>query len=249
MIRTLLIANRGEVAGRIASTCRRLGIRPVAVFSQADRDALHVRMADEAVFIGDSPASESYLNIEKVVQAALRVGADAIHPGYGFLAENAEFALKVREAGLIFVGPTAEVIARMGSKVKARELCGSAGVPTVPGSGALDNEGLVVWAEEHGFPVMLKASAGGGGKGMRRLNSLEELKSALSSARREALKAFGSDEVYLEKAVVEGRHLEVQVVGDDHGNVVHLGVRECSLQRRHQKLVEESPPVNVPPAS
>lgn len=248
MISKLLIANRGEVAGRIASTCRLMGISPVAVFSEADRDALFVRMADEAVFLGPSSPSESYLEIEKVVQAALTVGADAVHPGYGFLAENAEFARRVREAGLIFVGPSADVIEQMGSKVAARDLCRSAGVPTVPGSGALDDSGLIDWAENNGYPVMLKASAGGGGKGMRRLTTRPELEAALSSARREALKAFGSEAVYLEKAVLNGRHLEVQVVGDANGHVVHLGVRECSLQRRHQKLVEESPPVNVSPA-
>lgn len=245
MIQTLLIANRGEITGRIISTCRRMGIRPVAVFSEADREALYVRQADEAVCIGPAPSAESYLNMEAILTAAKRVGADAVHPGYGFLAENAEFARKVREAGLIFVGPSAGVIEQMGSKVAAREVCRKAGVPTVPGSKATDDAGLLEWAEEHGYPVMLKASAGGGGKGMRRLHNRKELEQALASSRREAAKAFGSDELYLEKAVVHPRHLEVQIVGDDQGHVIHLGVRECSLQRRHQKLVEESPPANV----
>lgn len=247
MISKLLIANRGEVAGRLISTCRRLGIRTVAVFSEADRGAVHVRMADEAVLLGAAPASESYLNIEAILRAARITGADAVHPGYGFLAENAEFARRVTKAGLCFVGPTPEVIASMGSKVAARELCASAEVPTVPGSPALPDAELLAAAEEIGFPVMLKASAGGGGKGMRRLDSAEALQQALPSARREALKAFGSDEVYLEKAVVHPRHLEVQLLGDSHGNVVHLGVRECSLQRRHQKIVEECPPAAATP--
>ncbi len=247
MIQTLLVANRGEVAGRIISTCRRMGIQTVAVYSEADSGAVHVKLADQAVLLGPAAPSQSYLNIDAVLQAARVTGADAVHPGYGFLAENAEFARRVREAGLVFVGPTAEVIEQMGSKVAARKLCQEAGVPTVPGSGALQDNALVEWAQKHGFPVMLKASAGGGGKGMRFLNSLEELQSALGAARREAEKAFGSDEVYLEKAIVEPRHLEVQIVGDEHGNVLHLGVRECSLQRRHQKIVEESPPAKATP--
>ena len=247
MIRKLLIANRGEVAGRIIATCKTMGIHTVAVFSEADQDSLYVRLADEAVLLGPAPPSESYLNIDAVLKAAERTGADAVHPGYGFLAENAEFARRVREAGLNFVGPTAEVIEQMGSKVAAREVCKQAGVPIVPGSEALDDEGLLAWASEHGYPVMLKASAGGGGKGMRRLHSAEELKSSLASSRREAQKAFGNDQLYLEKAVVEPRHLEVQIVGDHRGQVRHLGVRECSLQRRHQKLVEECPPANASP--
>lgn len=245
MICNLLIANRGEVAGRIISTCRRLGIRTVAVYSEADKGAPHVRMAHQAVLLGPAPAAESYLNIEAILKAAEITGADAVHPGYGFLAENAEFARRVREAGLIFVGPQADVIEQMGSKVAARAICEQAGVPTVPGCRALPDEELLGQAEEIGFPVMLKASAGGGGKGMRRLKTLDELREALPSARREALKAFGSDEVYLERALVHPRHLEVQIVGDGQGRVIHLGVRECSLQRRHQKIIEESPPVNV----
>lgn len=247
MIRTLLIANRGEIAGRIISTCKRLGIRTVAIYSEADADTLHVRLADEAVLLGPAPPSESYLNIEAILKAAELTKADAIHPGYGFLAENPEFARQVRSSGFIFVGPSPDVISKMGSKVAAREICQKAGVPVVPGCRALDDEALLAWADDHGYPVMLKASAGGGGKGMRRLADRQSLVDAMGSAKREALKAFGSDEVYLEKALVKPRHLEVQVVGDHHGNVLHLGVRECSLQRRHQKIMEESPPPNCSP--
>jgi acetyl/propionyl-CoA carboxylase alpha subunit len=246
VIRTLLIANRGEIACRILSTCGRLGIRGVVVYSQADADSLAVRLADEAILIGPAPASQSYLNIEAILQAASLGQADAVHPGYGFLAENAELARRVTEAGLIFVGPASEVIEQMGSKVEARQLCAKLGVPTVPGSPALDDEGLLAWADQHGYPVMLKASAGGGGKGMRRLSDRQVLQAAIASARREAEKAFGSAELYLEKALVHPRHLEVQVLGDQFGNHLHLGVRECSLQRRHQKIVEECPPANVP---
>ncbi len=245
MISTLLVANRGEVACRLLSSCARLGIRGVVVYSEADANSPAVKMADEAVLIGPAPAAQSYLNIEAVIDAARRCGADAIHPGYGFLAENAEFAKRVAEAGLTFVGPNSDVIAQMGSKVAARELCQRAGVPTVPGSAALDDHGLLSWADQHGYPVMLKASAGGGGKGMRRLADRDALQQALSSTRREAEKAFGSSELYLEKALVQARHLEVQIAGDAFGNLVHLGVRECSLQRRHQKILEECPPVGV----
>ena len=242
ILRTLLIANRGEVAGRIISTCKRLGIRTVAIFSEMDRDSLYTRMADEAFCVGPAPAQDSYLNMEAILKVARLSGADAVHPGYGFLAENAEFARRVRDMGLIFVGPKAEVIEQMGSKVRARELCQATGVPTVPGSGALDDDALLAWADSQGYPVMLKASAGGGGKGMRRLGDSASLKAALASSRREAVKAFGSDEIYLEKALVQARHLEVQILGDEHGRLAHLGVRECSLQRRHQKILEESPP-------
>lgn len=247
MITTLLIANRGEIACRIIDTCQRLGIRTVAVYSEADADSLHVARADEAILLGPAPALKSYLNMDAVLEAAKRTGADAIHPGYGFLAENAVFARRVTDAGLTFVGPGPEAIELMGSKVTARESCMVAAVPTVPGSGARDDEGLLEWAEEHGYPVMLKASAGGGGKGMRRLEDREALKSALPSARRESEKAFGSSELYLERALTQARHLEVQIARDHHGKGVHLGVRECSLQRRHQKIVEESPPPGLSP--
>jgi acetyl/propionyl-CoA carboxylase alpha subunit len=244
-IGTLLIANRGEIACRILSTCGRLGIRGVVVCTDADANALSARMADEAISLGAAPMA--YLDIEAILDAAFRCQADAVHPGYGFLAENAEFARRVQQAGLIWVGPSPEVIARMGSKVSARAICARVGVPTVPGSAALDDRGLLDWAEQHGYPVMLKASAGGGGKGMRRLASPEELRAALTSARREADKAFGDRELYLEKALTKARHLEVQIAADSQGNQIHLGVRECSLQRRHQKIIEECPPTNVPP--
>ena len=247
MIRTLLIANRGEIACRILATCHRLGIRAVVVCSEADTGSLAVRTADEAICIGPAPAAESYLDIDAVLNAARLCGADAVHPGYGFLAENAEFARRVVEAGLVFVGPRPEVIAQMGCKVAARALCQEIGVPVVPGSGAVDDAGLLDWAQRMGYPVMLKASAGGGGKGMRRVGDAQALKTALSSARREAEKAFGSDAVYLERALVQPRHLEVQIVSDHLGHHVHLGVRDCSLQRRHQKVIEECPPWGVSP--
>lgn len=229
------------------ATCRRLGIETVAVFSQADRESLHVRQADQAVFIGPAAATESYLNIENILRAAQRSGADAVHPGYGFLAENSNFAQRVIDAGLKFVGPKPQTIEQMGSKTEAREICRKLGVPIVPGSRALSDQELLNWAGAQEFPLMLKSSAGGGGKGMRLIASAENLKLALPSARREALAAFGSDEVYLEKAIVRARHIEVQVLADLHGNAVHLGLRECSLQRRHQKIIEESPPVHLNP--
>ncbi len=245
MIRTLLIANRGEIACRILATCHRLGIRAVVVYSEADAGSLAVRTADEAICIGPAPAAESYLNIDSVLNAARLCGADAVHPGYGFLAENAEFARRVVEAGLVFVGPKPEVIAQMGSKVAARALCQQIEVPVIPGSGATDDAGLLSWAEQHGYPVMLKASAGGGGKGMRRLTDTQALSAALSSTRREAEKAFGSDALYLERALDRPRHLEVQIISDHFGHHLHLGVRDCSLQRRHQKIIEECPPTGV----
>jgi acetyl/propionyl-CoA carboxylase alpha subunit len=247
LIRTLLIANRGEIACRILSTCRLLGIRGVVVYSQADANSLAVRLADQAILVGPAEAARSYLNIEAVLEAAARSGADAVHPGYGFLAENAEFARRVSEAGLIFVGPPAGVIEQMGCKVAARKVCQQAGVPVVPGSLALDDSGLLDWASTCGYPVMLKASAGGGGKGMRRLEGADALRAAIPSARREAEKAFGRGDLYLEKALERARHLEVQIASDSFGNHIHLGVRECSLQRRHQKVVEECPPANLCP--
>ena len=245
MIGKLLVANRGEVAVRIIRSAQKLGIQAVAVYSEADRGAPHVRLADQAVLLGAAPPSESYLDQNAILQAARRTSADAIHPGYGFLAENSEFAQRVQDEGFTFVGPSPAVIAAMGSKVAARELCQRAGVPVVPGSSAGSDHELLNWADEHGYPVMLKASAGGGGKGMRRLQTRTELENALPSARREAMKAFGDDSVYLERALSQARHLEVQIVADHHGHLLHLGIRECSLQRRHQKLIEESPPVNV----
>ena len=246
MFQKILIANRGEIALRIIRACQERGIRTVAVYSDADRSALHVRYADEAYHIGPPPASESYLRGDKIIDVALQAGADAIHPGYGFLAENAAFAQAVQDAGLVFIGPPPEAIAAMGDKVTARETVAKAGVPLIPGTPAgLSDDELLAAAQEIGFPVLVKASAGGGGKGMRMVFKPEELKSALAAARREALKAFGDDTIYLEKVVEGARHVEIQILADMHGNVIHLGERECSIQRRHQKLVEESPSVAV----
>jgi acetyl-CoA carboxylase, biotin carboxylase subunit len=243
MFRKILIANRGEIAVRIARACRDLSISAVAVYSEADRGALHVRLADEAYEIGPPPSVESYLRIDKILEAALRSGAEAVHPGYGFLAENAGFARAVRDAGLTFIGPTPEAMEMMGSKVNARRVAIAAGAPVVPGTTELlaSYEAARETAVRLGYPVMLKASAGGGGKGMRFVSSEEELRSALETAQAEAAAAFGDAEVYLEKAVERPRHIEIQVFADAHGNFVHLGERECSIQRRHQKVVEECP--------
>lgn len=243
MFSKVLIANRGEIALRIIRACRELGIKSVAVYSVADRESLHVKMADEAVCIGAAPARESYLNISNVIQAALSKGADAIHPGYGFLAENAYFASMCETHHLKFIGPSAELIELMGDKVKARELVSQVGVPLVPGSpGAVNDfdEALQI-AGEIGYPVIIKASAGGGGRGMRLAHSEDTLKEALDMARMEAGAAFGNSEIYVEKYIEEPRHIEIQVLGDEFGNIIHLGERDCSLQRRHQKLLEESP--------
>ncbi len=249
MFKKILIANRGEIAVRIIRACRDLGISPVAVFSEADRDALHVRLADEAYEIGPAPSVESYLRIERIMDVALRSGAEAIHPGYGFLAENAEFAQTVVDAGLTFIGPGAEAMRLMGMKTSARRVATEAGVPVVPGTtdplSSLD-EALKV-AASFGYPVMLKASAGGGGKGMRLVATEEDLQSAFEAAQSEAAAAFGNSEVYLEKAIERPRHIEIQIFADNHGNFVHLGERECSIQRRHQKVIEECPsPINDP---
>lgn len=243
MIQKLLIANRGEIACRIIHTCRRLGIRTVAVYSDADAQSLHVQIADEAVHIGASPAPESYLVIGKLIGAAGRSGAEAIHPGFGFLAENADFARACRDAGLIFIGPTPEAIDSMGSKRAAKDLAIAAGVPTIPGYNDPDqsDERLLTEAEHIGFPLMVKAAAGGGGKGMRLVAEFSQVQDALNSARREAKQAFGSDELILERALIQPRHIEIQVIGDHFGNIIHLGERECSIQRRHQKVVEECP--------
>jgi 3-methylcrotonyl-CoA carboxylase alpha subunit len=243
MIRRLLIANRGEIACRVIRSCQRLGIHSVAVYSAADAHARHVRLADEAVAIGPAPASESYLCIERIVAAAKQTGAGAIHPGYGFLAENADFARACLDAGLIFVGPSPETIAEMGSKRRARQLMKAAGVPVVPGydQEEQDDGALLAAAQEIGVPIMIKPSAGGGGKGMRVVRELAALESALAAARRESRAAFGDDRLILERLVERPRHVEVQIFADNHGNVVHLFERECSIQRRYQKIIEESP--------
>jgi acetyl-CoA carboxylase, biotin carboxylase subunit len=243
MFKKILVANRGEIAVRVIRACRELGIGSVAIYSDADRVALHVLKADEAYWVGPSPAAESYLNIERIVEAAQRSGADAIHPGYGFLSENAEFARACAKAGIKFVGPPADAIERMGSKTRARQQMEMAGVPFVPGTshGVASADEARALAEQLGYPVMLKAAAGGGGKGMRRVESAGEMASSLAAAQSEAQRAFGSGEVYLEKAIANPRHIEIQVLADEHGNCVHLGERECSIQRRHQKVLEESP--------
>ncbi|MFL6767710.1 MAG: acetyl/propionyl/methylcrotonyl-CoA carboxylase subunit alpha [Sphingomicrobium sp.] len=243
MLKSLLIANRGEIACRIIRTARRLDIRTVAVYSDADAKALHVRMADEAVHIGPSPAAESYLRGDTIIEAAKATGADAIHPGYGFLSENADFAQAVIDAGLIWVGPKPDSIRAMGLKDAAKKLMAEAGVPVTPGYLGEDQapKRLKKEADAIGYPVLIKAVAGGGGKGMRRVDAAKDFQSALESCKREAGSSFGNDVVLLEKWIESPRHIEVQVFGDSHGNVVHLFERDCSLQRRHQKVIEEAP--------
>jgi len=245
----VLVANRGEIALRVIRACRELGVASVAVYSEADARAPHVREADEAVLLGPAPSSESYLKGDRIIDAARRVGAQAIHPGYGFLSEREWFARAVRDAGLTFIGPPAEAIAAMGSKTSARELAIAAGTPVVPGttSALRDADDAAQVADRFGYPVLLKAAAGGGGKGMRVVHRREELATALASAQREARNAFGDDAVYVEKYIVGPRHVEIQVLGDHHGTMLHLGERECSVQRRHQKMIEEAPSVAVTP--
>lgn len=243
MFKKILIANRGEIALRIIRTCREMGIKTVAVYSTADRDNLHVRFADEAVCIGPPASSESYLNIPKIMAAVEITNADAVHPGYGFLAENADFAEVCQQYGIKFIGPTPEQIRKMGDKITAKETMVAAGVPVVPGSDGLIKDvkhGFKV-ANGIGFPVMVKATAGGGGKGMRIVWKEEEFEKNWNMARQEAKAAFGNDGIYIEKFIEEPRHIEIQIAGDQHGNVVHLSERDCSIQRRHQKLVEECP--------
>ncbi|HMT10043.1 MAG TPA: acetyl-CoA carboxylase biotin carboxylase subunit [Ignavibacteria bacterium] len=243
MLKKILIANRGEIALRIIRTCRDMGIKTVAVYSEADKESLHVKFADEAVCIGPPPSRESYLSIPRIIAAAEITNADAIHPGYGFLAENAEFSEICSESEIKFIGPSPQMIRSMGDKAYAKDTMRKAGVPVVPGS-----DGVIATAEEakkvaaeFGYPVLIKASAGGGGKGMRIVHEESELENAFTMATNEALNAFGNGEVYVEKFVENPRHIEIQVMGDQFGNVVHLGERDCSVQRRHQKLIEETP--------
>src|SRR5215472_3368751 len=243
MFKRILIANRGEIACRIIKTARRMGIATVAIFSEADRDALHVEMADAAVPIGPPPAAQSYLVIERIVEACKSTGAEAVHPGYGFLSENAAFAEALSKAGIVFIGPERRAIAAMGDKIESKKLARDAGVSTVPGHLDVipDAQTAVKIARDVGYPVMLKASAGGGGKGMRIARSDAEVRDGFRSATNEARSSFGDERVFIEKYVEEPRHIEIQVLGDGHGHVIHLGERECSIQRRHQKVIEEAP--------
>src|SRR5579875_1690377 len=250
MFKRILIANRGEIAVRVIRACRDLGIESVAVYSEADRAALHVREADYAVAVGPAPARESYLNTERILDAARATGADAIHPGYGFFSENAGFARAVAAAGITFIGPPPEAIEKMGDKVEARKLMSAAGVPVTPGSpDTLETEEEVrAVAKKVGFPIMLKAAAGGGGKGMRLVENDKDLASAVRTVASEAKSSFGDGRFYVEKYLNRPRHIEVQVFADQQGETVHLFERECSIQRRHQKVVEESPSPFITPA-
>ncbi|HLK47453.1 MAG TPA: acetyl-CoA carboxylase biotin carboxylase subunit [Bryobacteraceae bacterium] len=242
MFRKVLVANRGEIAVRVTRTLHEMGIGVVAVYSDVDRASLHVRMADEAERLGPAPSSESYLRIDRILEAARKHGAEAIHPGYGFLSENAEFAEACEQAGLVFIGPSPDSIRALGSKTAARENAVRAGTPVVPGTaGGVNLDEARAFGRAHGYPVLLKAVAGGGGKGMRRVDREAELESALRDASSEAERAFRNPEIYLEKWIDRPRHIEIQILGDRHGNMVHLGERECSIQRRHQKVIEESP--------
>lgn len=251
MLEKVVIANRGEIALRILRACRQMGIQTVAIYSQADRDLKHVRLADESVCIGPPPAAESYLNIPAIISAAELSDASAVHPGYGFLAENAGFAEQVEKSGFIFIGPTPEVIRMMGDKISAVQAMKAAGVPTVPGSdGPLgrDEKRNQTLAREIGYPIMIKAAAGGGGRGMRVVHDESNLSEAISLTRSEALAGFGDDSLYMEKFLAKPRHVEIQVLGDGQGDAVHLWDRDCSLQRRHQKILEEAPAPGIPEA-
>jgi propionyl-CoA carboxylase alpha chain len=243
MFTKILIANRGEIACRIIKTAKRLGIKTVAIYSDADRDALHVEMADEAVYIGAAPAAQSYLVIENIIAACKQTGAEAVHPGYGFLSEREAFAKRLQEEGIVFIGPNPHAIAAMGDKIESKKCAAQAGVSTVPGFlGVIENpEHAVQIADEIGYPVMIKASAGGGGKGMRIAHSTDEVAEGFARAKSEAASSFGDDRVFIEKFIVDPRHIEIQVLGDKHGNVIYLGERECSIQRRNQKVLEEAP--------
>lgn len=244
MFKRVLVANRGEIAVRVLRACRELGLETVAVWSEVDRNALHVRYADEAYCIGPAPASESYLRIDRIIDVAIRAKVDAIHPGYGFLAENDRFARACIESGIAFVGPPPDVVRAMGDKIESRRAVAKQGVPVVPGTyEPLRDEEMLAAANQIGFPLFIKASAGGGGKGMRRVDTPDEMASSVARARGEAEAAFGDPTLYLEKIVEHARHVEFQILADARGNVIHLGERECSIQRRHQKLIEESPSV------
>lgn len=247
MIKKILIANRGEIAHRIIKACRELNITSVAIYSDADKNSLHVRRADEAYLIGNSPANESYLNKEKIINLAKKIGADAIHPGYGFLSENSEFIKMVEDAGIIFIGPSSKSVKLMGGKTDARTLMKKNNVPIVPGTtepikNIVDAKKI---AKEIGYPIILKAAAGGGGKGMRKIFSEDEFENSYNLAKSEAKKFFSNDEIYIEKFIEHPKHIEVQILGDKHGNYVHLFERECSIQRRHQKVIEEAPSISV----
>ncbi|MGB0843986.1 MAG: acetyl-CoA carboxylase biotin carboxylase subunit, partial [Alphaproteobacteria bacterium] len=243
MFKKILIANRGEIACRIINTCRSMGIATVAVYSDADASSLAVRMADEAVHIGASPSAESYLLMDRIIQAAKDTGAEAIHPGFGFLSENADFAIALEKAGLVFIGPPVGAIRSMGDKIESKHLAQKAGVSTVPGHMELiaDADEAIKISGEIGYPVMIKASAGGGGKGMRVAFNDTEARDGFNSAKSEAMSSFGDDRIFIEKFVEQPRHIEIQVLADKHGNTIYLGERECSIQRRHQKVVEEAP--------
>lgn len=243
MFNKILIANRGEIAVRIIKACRELGIKSVAIYSEVDKNSLHVRIADEAYLIGPSPANESYLSKEKIINLAKEIGAEAIHPGYGFLSENSEFIKMVEESGIVFIGPSSKSVEMMGEKTSARRLMKKNNVPIVPGTiePLRDYKEGIKIANEIGYPVMLKASAGGGGKGMRKVFNDFEFEESFNRAQNESLKAFGKSEVYIEKLILNPKHIEVQIFADKYGNYIHLFERECSVQRRHQKVIEEAP--------
>ena len=249
MIKKVLIANRGEIAVRIIRACREMGIETVAVYSEADKEALHTKLADQAVCIGPAPSSESYLNMERILSATMITGADAIHPGFGFLSENSKFAELCEQCGITFIGPSAQTIARLGNKQEARNTMVEAGVPVIPGSKepVMDVESASVLAAEIGYPVIVKAALGGGGKGMRVAESPEELAVSFQTAQKEAQMAFGNGTMYIEHFVQHPRHIEFQILADHYGNVIHLGERDCSIQRSHQKMIEESPSVALSP--
>jgi len=247
MFQKILIANRGEIALRIIRACRELGIKSVAVFSEADRDSLHTMLADEAICIGPAPSTKSYLDMSRILSAALAIGADAIHPGFGFLSENAKFAKHCDECNIKFIGPSSNIISMMGDKAAARNTMIRAGVPVVPGmeGAVVDVEEAEKIAQEIGFPLMIKAAAGGGGKGMRISYGIEDFREKFITAQQESIKGFSDDSMYMEKYIEKPRHIEFQILADEHGNVVHLGERDCSIQRRHQKVIEEAPSIAI----